>query len=73
MSVLPGCPYLSRLPEESPDKCFISARTKGDISTATKGFFNITVSVTAGLGQTYTHWLWAHYRVKSRFSKLNPD
>ena len=37
---------LSGLSEKSLDKCFISARTNGDISTATKEFFNVTASVT---------------------------
>ena len=51
--LMPKCPgiirvsVLSGLSEKGMAKCFISARTTGDISTATKGFFfNVTASGT---------------------------
>ena len=46
--IRPGIRIKWDLRKKSPDKCFISARTKGDISTETKGFFkcNCRVSVT---------------------------
>ena len=48
---MPKCPYypgvrIKRAPrKKSPDKCFISARTRGDISVATKGSLIVTVSM----------------------------
>ena len=48
---MPKCPYyrgvrIKRALRKRRDKCFISASTKGDISKAAKGFFNVTGRVT---------------------------